>query len=784
MIHKIAILLAIMVIVASAQETGARYLVITHDNFYEAVQPLAEWKHKKGMKTKVVKLSQIGSTSSAIKNYVANAYNTWSIPPQYLLLVGAPNYLPFPTVSGWYSDNYYTNITGDIYNEILSGRLTVHNTTEAQTVVNKILAYERNPHRIDSLWFKKACLIVNRDYDQDDSIYFSDAHHAAGLMIDAGFIEIDTLSDGFGHNANTVVNRVNSGRSIVMYRGQGLNNWSWPFGVNPDVTQNGSRLPIVLSITCRTIGTGSSPATAERWLLTGTPASLRGAAGYFAGTTSGSNIAHLRSAIAKGFHDSLFLGSVKTFGAACEGGRIKAYTMYPYAGGASEYRGYTTIGDPEMNIWTDTPCSLLVTHPASIPIVETSFNVNVSQFNTSVPLGGAVVCLMGEEDSTIYVVDTTDQNGNAYFEIDPQFADDTIHVTVTGRNLLPYEGFMTTSVSGIYVSYFASIIDDTQGGNGDNHLNPGEEINLHMWVKNYGADTAIAVQGVLRTDDPYVLITDSVRAFGTMAPGQICSTGINGYAFSTMINVPDGHVVNFELDCHDVHDSSWVSYFSETVFAPILTFHDYAVSGGNGNNSLEPGEVVGLAVTLKNDGSAAAESVHATLHCQSDMISVLDSTGYYPIIEPGSMATNNADSFVLAADSNAIPGTIMHFTMMVNATFCTDTINFLLTINTGIEETAVVGSIKAEVMDIYPNPCHGMLQIRLNRSALTGDNNTLHIYDASGLLVREYSLDRNSDIITWPGDDCQGNQLPGGVYFIKFTTSQETDRTYKAILIQ
>ena len=727
MIRDISLFICIIFAVAASQETGARYLIITHDNFYNDILPLAEWKHKKGMKTKVVKLSQIGSTTNAIKNYITNAYNTWTIPPEYLLLVGAPSYLPFPTVSGWYSDNYYTNITGDIYNEILSGRLTVHNTTEAQTVVNKILAYERNPHRTDSLWFKKACLIVNRDYDQDDSIYFSDAYHAANLMVGAGFIEIDTLCDGYGHNSNTVVNRVNSGRSIVMYRGQGLNNWSYPFGVNPDVTQNGTRLPIVLSITCRTIGTGSTPATAERWLLTGLPSNLRGAAGYFAGTTSGSNIAHLRSAIAKGFHDSLFLGSVKTFGAACEGGRIKAYTMYQYSGGAGEYRGYTTIGDPEMNIWTDTPCSLYVIHPAQIPIVETSFVVNVSKFNTSLPLSGALVCLMGKADSTIYVVDTTDENGDAYFEIDPQIVNDTIYVTVTGRNLRPYEGFMTTTEAGVYVGYFASVIDDTQGGNGDSNINPGEEINLHLWVRNYGTDTAITIEGVLRTDDPYVMITDSVRPFGTMAPGQICSTGVNGYVFSTLISAPDGHVVNFELDCHDVYDSAWVSHFSDTVHAPNLTFREYAVSGGNGNSTLEPGEVVGLTVTLDNDGSATADSIHATLRSQSSQISVPDSTGYYPFIESGGMATNSADSFVLAADSNVAPGTIIHFTMMINAMNYADTIIFSLPISTGIEEATGDDLMTSAVIQIYPNPCHGVLHIKLNHSALPRATNTLCI---------------------------------------------------------
>ena len=53
-----------------AQEVGAKYLVITHDNFYDAILPFAQWKHKKGMVTKVVKLSETGSDSSQIRNYI------------------------------------------------------------------------------------------------------------------------------------------------------------------------------------------------------------------------------------------------------------------------------------------------------------------------------------------------------------------------------------------------------------------------------------------------------------------------------------------------------------------------------------------------------------------------------------------------------------------------------------------------------------------------------------------------------------------------------------------
>jgi hypothetical protein len=426
-----------------AQEIGARYLVITHDNFYNAVQPLAQWKHKKGLRTKVVKLSEIGSSTYQIRNYVVNAYNSWQIPPEYLLLIGAPNYLPFAQVNYTYTDNYYTNVTGDIYNEILSGRLTVHNTTEAQTVVNKILAYERTPNITDSLWFTSACLIARLDWDNDDSIYWSDTYHAADLMVSNGYTTIDTLSNYYGHNTNHVLSAINNGRSILMYRGRGVNNWYSPFDVNPDLTQNGTKLPIVLSLTCRTIGIGATPATAEKWLLTGSPAVPRGGAGYFATTTTVVGQAYLRSAVATGFFDAVFIDHKKTFGEACEAGRVRVYQMYLYQGGGDEYYGFTTIGDPSMNLWTACPKSIDVTHESSLFVGDDTLNVHVA--HAEMPVESAVVCIV--LDSTIYETGYTDNTGDISFAITLPHQGN-MDVTVTGTNLYPYEGIVTV-ITGI-----------------------------------------------------------------------------------------------------------------------------------------------------------------------------------------------------------------------------------------------------------------------------------------------------------------------------------------------
>ena len=251
--RKLVFLILAALLLGNAQEIGTKYLIVTHDNFVNDIQPLAEWKHKKGMRTKVVTLSQIGSSSAQIKSYIQTAYDTWQIPPEFVLLVGAPNLLPWGSS---YSDNYYMDVTGDLLNDILAGRLTVHNNAEAQNVINKILLYERNPHMEDSLWFTNACMIVREDNDPyDDSIYWSDANHAKNLMLSNGYNTIDTLSRLAGNNSSDVIQAVNNGRAFVMFRGQGVGNWWSPFDVNPDLTANGERLPIVLSITCRTIGT-------------------------------------------------------------------------------------------------------------------------------------------------------------------------------------------------------------------------------------------------------------------------------------------------------------------------------------------------------------------------------------------------------------------------------------------------------------------------------------------------------------------------------------------------
>lgn len=554
MIHKPARGLLFVFIVTAfvfARESGARYLIITHDNFYADILPLAEWKNKKGLLTKIARLSETGSTASQIRSYILNAYNNWPVRPEYLLLVGAPNYLPFPTVSGTYSDNYYTNLYGDIHNEILSGRLTVHSSSECQTVVNKIMAYERTPDLTgDSTWFINGCLVIRLDgTNPSDSIYWSDIEFTAGAMVGAGFREIDTLCSAWGNNANDIINSVNNGCGFLLYRGQGVNNWWSPFGVNPDQTANGNRLPIVLSFTCSTIGTGSTPATAERWFLTGSPSALRGGAGYFATTTVITGGAHLRSAVCKGFIKEVFNGTWPVFARACEKGRSDVYTLYP-SGGDQEYYGFTTIGDPGMNLWTAVPRRISVQHDSLLNVGMDSMTIIVTQ-NTA-PVESAYVCVL--MDTSIYETGYTSANGRITFVARPDHPG-VILLTVTGHNLHPYEADVPVTDTAAYLIPTWHWLNDSLG-NRDSLAGPGETILLTIKVRNLGPSSARSVWAYLHLADTLALVIDSTVYLGNV-PANDSAFSANPFVLAISPALSENHQLDCRITMKDAEGDTW-----------------------------------------------------------------------------------------------------------------------------------------------------------------------------------------------------------------------------------
>jgi|GEM_PF-1006949 len=637
MVSIVALLLISGVLRGSGEfPSGARYLIIAPDSFYDALLPLAQWKTQKGMLAKIAKLSETGHSASEIKSYIQNAYNTWDPRPEYVFLVGNGDSIPFVTVSGVRSDCYYGNMDDDIYDEIIPGRFPAFNVSEVENYVNKVLNYEKNPYTGDMNWFLKATQMVEVDYDDDDSIYWGDVMHAESLMYKAGFIHVDMFSDSAGYSASDVYAAIEDGRSFINFRGQSVCHWWSPFDVDPYSTNPGLKLPVVVSPTCGQVS--SSFSCGSEWVRAGTVAEPRGGVAFCGPTTVITGGAYKRSALDRGFFDYVFTDSgdsIVAFGKGVEAGRKRYYDLYA---DYTEFYGFQCIADPELNIWTGKPKQLVVSYPGTIPSGPYNLNVHVEDVSGDT-VKYALVCAMKE--SSIYAYGYTDQYGDVTLSIETQ-PTDTVLITVTARNKIPHQGFTVASTSGPFVAYKKHEIVDDVYGNGDGYANPGETTELRIWAENIGTQGAYGVYGKLTSPDSAVAILQDSSFYGDLLPGD-SSAGTSLYKIQLDSACYPGQTIPMTLTFHDSNSHTWVQHFDLVIYAPLFEFEDrivYDTNGGDGDGIPEPGETIDLYVAVRNSGNLDAQSAYGILSTSDPYATVVRDSSSYGAIQSGETEVN------------------------------------------------------------------------------------------------------------------------------------------------
>ncbi len=88
-----------------------------------------------------------------------------------------------------------------------------------------------------------------------------------------------------------------------------------------------------------------------------------------------------------------------------------------------------------------------------------------------------------------------------------------------------------------------TVLDPTPGGNNNGRLDPGESGQLQLVLYNVGNQTANTVTGVLRSGNPYFVITDSTSAFGTIPANSSASNASDRFAAAASPLLPLGTVV-------------------------------------------------------------------------------------------------------------------------------------------------------------------------------------------------------------------------------------------------
>lgn len=647
-------------------EESGKLLIICPSQWTSLIQPLVDWKIKRGIQVEVVDVLTAGGTAANIQAFIANKYNNGGL--TYVLLVGDEPQIPTLYAQGGASDPSYGYILGsDSYAEVMVGRFSAEIDADVNTQVDRVLNYELYPNA-SGTWYNQGVAVASNQGPGDDGEM--DFEHAINMRNDLIGFTYSTVSELYdGTHAGTtdvagdptnidLFSLFQSGISLMVYTGHGSSQSCGTTGLsNNDVANmtNTNMLPFLWSVACVNgqFDMPGGPCFAEKFLRA-----------QYNGQPTGA-IATMMSSINQSWNPPMdaqdemvdiltqvYPSNLKySFGGLSVNGCMHMNDQYGIAG-AEMTDTWHCFGDPTLLVRTATPQAMIVSHPATMPTGLSTLTVNCS-FD-----GGLVALSMnGEVIATGTVV-----AGLATLNFNAITVPDTIFVTVTGFNQIPYTGqVLVIPASGPYVIYQSSTAHDPSGNN-DGLVDFQETINVDLELQNVGIAAANGVSATLSCTDPYITITTATVLVGNILSGASTSV-TSAFAYTVANNVPDQHSVQFLITSTDGAGGSWTSSFSQTINAPlmasgILSVNDQA--GGDGDGYLEAGESAIITIRCHNDGHSDAPLSSAVISTFSTFLTIQNNS-----YNAGLIAMQNYvdASYTVSMANNVAIGTNYDITM-------------------------------------------------------------------------------------------------------------------------
>jgi hypothetical protein len=421
------------------------YLIIAHPDFYAtAMDAFVTWKTRSGYPVTMVSTVETGGTADEIKAYILNAIETWTTPPQYVLLVGDSGFIPgcaATTYSG-VSDLYYVCLDdGGWIPDAFIGRFSVQNAGECVLMAQRLIDYETWNYGAGSgAWLQSTGWIASSDnYAVSEGTH----NYCISTYTDPLAYTADKLyPQTYGASAADVVAAVNQGESMLTFSGHGSQT-SWgdmSFGQSSfNQLTNDGMFPGVLSHACLT----GDYATGTCWGETWTRSVGRGGLWFFGSVPS--TYWDQDDILERGEYD-YFLGQSIPWAKCFLGSGLLSVYSYYSGGGMTQYyfEGYTLFGDPSAEMWTwqlagGVPGTLNVTHPASI---DETGPVTITVAGAT---DDALVCIW-KGDETYERGFTT--GGSITLYASPETTGDML-VTVRRHNFKPYLGVIAVTGLGV-----------------------------------------------------------------------------------------------------------------------------------------------------------------------------------------------------------------------------------------------------------------------------------------------------------------------------------------------
>ncbi len=661
------------------------YVIITTATLQPVFEVLKAHKDSRGLLTKMVRIADVVwnyeglDLADRIRKFIRDAYLYWGT--EYVLLGGDDEIiphrglyaeiLPYVTDKDIPADIYFATLDGtwnddmdqrwgepgedDLMPEVSVARASVNTVTEATNFVNKVIRYETAPVVSQIKVAQMAGELVYNEptWGGDEKDEIKDGSSAHGFTT-AGFppsFTVHTLYDRDLYPAEwskyDLIALMNSGRHLINHAGHCIN-WMCMKISTSDIptsfTNDGitNSYLVIYAHGCysaafdgrTTDGSYVGDAVAEYFTFI-----ENGAVAYIGNSRYGCGFhGDTRSAAQyydRQFFDALFGEGITAIGDTQNDSKIDNIPYIDFRGMRWTYYTLTLIGEPSMDIWTDTPGYLTVTVPDAFYVGENEVEIAVSG---SGPVEGARVTILG--DSTYSSHGYTDATGRVYLDpgADPP---GSLYVAVTAHNFYSHLDTVPviTSAGPLLMLDDTTIDDDTSGaswGDSDGEVDAGETIECTVSLRNVGQATAESISGTLRTSDPNVIVTDSTGTFANIPSDGVLSPAWS-YVYGVSSAASDSHLISFNLDL-SYSDTSVVRHFSSLISAPDLSIVGLSFGDslyGDGDGCIESGEDIELVLTLANYGSGDAADVSVTLSEDDPYAALLAGSTFLPGITSG-----------------------------------------------------------------------------------------------------------------------------------------------------
>ncbi len=693
------------------REEGCEYLIITIDDsaFMAWADTLKQFRTKQGILTKVATTADCGSNEPEdIRNYILNAYESWSIPPAAVLLFGGnhvtnaefglkPYLLTSPPSYNTYTyptDNPFADMNGDSIPDLAISRMTVLNADDCQLQVEKLIDYELNPptdshyydHPVinsgyqDTKWFAITAQVTN-NFLRDKlgkhpaniymKYYYEDGDPTPPDSIWSVAPNTDAVLDYFGQNGAQYIlssigylndwidmrnklpfqNAVNEGGFLTFYRDHSNPDWWGCSDIRPvDIASYINESPTFLfSIGCSTNNYW------DDWSYTGCIADRflhaeTGAIGSLGANTV--TYSHYNDITTWGMFDYLWPDYMPTLGSQTE--PDFPYPSYSLVAGKLFLRQQTFLPYTTDTVKVEKTLNLfsylgetylsLYTEMPQPLAIDAPVFHTNDQWQYTFTAEEGTTICLSNNNGIIAVVRATGETQSLML---PQMeVGEQFTLTATKKNRFRYEKTITIISSEHSFVYAKAIALNDQDGNGQ--LDYGESASFDLLLQNAGL---IASQGAtiqLLCDSPYVQILQSITTYPTIESNAEYSLH-NTFQIRLTHDVPDQTHLRFQIH-FDEGENTHTDALTIEANAPVLyiepEYRPMTAEGEPSTHIATEGKSK-IAITVVNKGHSAASLLLVSLDIKAPFVEI-----EFPQKQLESLAPNESHNFTFELNTN------------------------------------------------------------------------------------------------------------------------------------